>query len=108
METVTLYSTWPSLETAEAAARTLLEERLIACANVLPGARSLFRWEGHIQAEPEVVMIAKTTAAGAAQARDLLIRLHPYEIPCVTVIPILAEASNPAFISWVASETSIA
>jgi periplasmic divalent cation tolerance protein len=108
METVTLYSTWPTLESAEAAARTLLEDRLIACANILPGARSLFRWDGQIQSEAEAVMIAKSMAAGAAQARDLLVRLHPYEIPCVTLIPILAEVSNPAFISWVADETFIA
>jgi len=70
------------------------------------GARSLFRWDGDIQAEAEVLMFAKTTAAGAAAARDLILRLHPYEVPCLTVLPIRPEGSNPAFLDWVAQETA--
>jgi periplasmic divalent cation tolerance protein len=105
METVTLYSTWPTLESAEAAARALLEERLIACANIAPGVRSLFRWEGQIQAEPEVLMLAKTSADRTAAAREFLLRLHPYEVPCLTVLPIIPEGSNPSFLHWVAEET---
>lgn len=69
METVTLYSTWPTLESAEAAARTLLEGRLIACANIVPGVRSLFRWEDQICVEPEAVMFAKTTDAPKRRQR---------------------------------------
>ncbi len=105
METVTLYSTWPTLESAETAARALVERRLAACANILPGARSVFRWQGEIQTEPEVVMIAKTIAARACEARDLMLALHPYDVPCLTALPIQAEGSNPEFIAWVAAET---
>jgi periplasmic divalent cation tolerance protein len=97
MDTVTLYSTWPTLESAEAAARALLEERLIACANIVPGVRSVFRWKGQIQVEAELAMFG---------ARDLLLRLHPYETPCLTAFPIMAEASNSAFLNWVAAETA--
>jgi periplasmic divalent cation tolerance protein len=106
MDTVTLYSTWPTLDSAEAAARALLEERQIACANIVPGVRSVFRWEGQIQVEAEVSMFAKTSADRAAGARDLLLRLHPYETPCLTAFPIMAEASNSAFLNWVAAETA--
>lgn len=106
METVTLYSTWPTLEAAEAAARSLLEERLIACANLVPGARSLFRWEGQVQTESEAIMFAKTTALSAAAARDALLLLHPYTCPCVTALPVLAVGSNPAFLAWIAAETA--
>lgn len=106
METVTLYSTWPTLESAETAARTLVERRLAACANILPRARSVFRWQGEVQTEDEVVMIAKTIAARAREARDLVLALHPYDVPCLTVLPIQAEGSNPAFIAWIAEETS--
>ena len=70
MDTVTLYSTWPTLDSAEAAARALLEERQIACANIVPGVRSVFRWKGQIQVEAEVAMFAKTSADRAAGARD--------------------------------------
>ena len=106
METVTLYSTWPTLESAETAARALVERRLAACANILPGARSVFRWQGEIQTEAEVIMIAKTVAERASEARDLVLALHPYDVPCLTVLPIQAEGSNPAFIAWIAEETS--
>jgi periplasmic divalent cation tolerance protein len=106
MEILTLYSTWPAQESAEAAARALLEARLIACANILPGTSSLFRWEGRIEAASEVVMFAKTSAERAAKARDLLLRLHPYEVPCLTALAIRDNGSNPAFLSWVAAETA--
>jgi periplasmic divalent cation tolerance protein len=106
METVSLYSTWPNAESAAAAARSLIEDGLIACANILPGAQSVFRWEGAVQAESEAVMFAKTTTASAAGARDALLRLHPYTCPCVIALPALAEGSNPAFLDWVAAETT--
>ncbi len=106
METVTLYSTWPTLESAEAAARELLEQRLIACANIGPGARSLFRWDGQIQAEAEVLMFAKTTAERAGAAHKLLVRLHPYDVPCLTALPVLTACSSPGFLAWVSDETA--
>jgi len=106
METVTLYSTWPSVEGAEAAARELVAERLVACANILPGARSIYRWEGDIQTETEAVMFAKTTAKRALAARDRLLRLHPYEVPCVAALTIRKDASNPAFLAWIEGEAA--
>lgn len=105
METVTLYSTWPTADAAEAAARTLLEERLIACANIIPQVRSVFRWDGKVQAEAEAVIFAKTTQSCAIAARDRLLALHPYEIPCVTAFSVLPGTSAAGFLQWIADET---
>ncbi len=106
MDAVTLYSTWPTLDSAAAAARTLVEQRLIACANILPGAVSVFRWEGEVQREDEVLMFAKTSARRATEARDAIIKLHPYSVPCVTAFAIVETASASAFLDWIAKETS--
>lgn len=105
MEAVTLYSTWPNVESAQAAARNLVEQRLIACANILPGAVSVFRWQGEVQTEQETVMFAKTRATAAEAARDALIRLHPYDLPCVVALRLDTEKSSPAFLAWIGSDT---
>lgn len=106
MEAVTLYSTWPDAKSAQAAALALVEQRLIACANILPGAASVFRWRGAIETAEEAVMFAKTSAGAAEAAREAMIRLHPYETPCVVALRLHAEISSPAFLAWIGSETS--
>lgn len=104
MDAVTLYSTWPSRESAEAAARALLEQRLIACANILPGAVSLFRWEGEIQVESEAVMFAKTSAERAPAARDAMLQLHPYSLPSIAALRINSAESSASFLEWIGKE----
>jgi len=104
MDAVLLYSTWPSIDSATNAARLLIEQRLAACANIIPGA-SVFRWNGEIQTESEAVMMVKTSAEKAAQARDAIRAQHPYELPCITAVKLDGAFSNPDFISWIMRET---
>jgi periplasmic divalent cation tolerance protein len=99
MDLAALYSTFPSAEAAETAARALVTEGLVACANILPGAVSMYRWEGAMQREPEVVMMAKTTRAGAPAAAARLKELHPYTTPAITWWDIAG--SDPAYAAWV-------
>lgn len=99
---ITLYSTWPDVATAEAAARAALEQRLIACANIVSGAQSLYRWEGALRRDAEVVMFAKTTQRATAAAIAALQQEHPYDLPCIVAWPL--QATLPAFESWVDSE----
>ncbi len=105
MDAMMLYVTWPDAQTAEAAARSLLEQKLIACANILPGLGSLYWWDGVIERSEEALMILKTRADLAAAARDAIESLHPYETPCITAFAIDATSSNPAFLQWIASTT---
>src|SRR5436190_1103717 len=79
-------------------ARETLEERLIACANLLPGARSLYRWKGALQDEREVVALMKTRKQDWAAMMSRLHELHPYETPECVAVRIAAGA--PRYMAW--------
>jgi periplasmic divalent cation tolerance protein len=100
-----LYTTWPDEESAATAAETLLDERLIACANFLGAARSIYRWQGETRSEIETVVLFKTGAGQAARVRDRLIALHPYDEPAIVQLGVEAAGTSPAFAAWVAGET---
>lgn len=100
-----LYTTWPDADSAREAAAALLEEGLIACANILSGSTSIYRWQGEVKQEGEIVALFKTAADRAGAARDRLIALHPYEEPCVIALGVEAAASAPGFLAWVEAET---
>lgn len=100
-----LYVTAPDAETGERIGRALVEERLAACVNILPGMRSVYRWEGAMEAAEEAVMIVKTTERRAAAARDRILALHPYGEPCVLALPVAQAASAAGFLDWIAAET---
>ena len=96
--------TAPDLDTASALARTLVEERLAACANLVPGVRSIYRWQGEVQDDAEVLLVVKTRAgrcdALAARVRDL----HPYDVPEVVVLPV--GGGSRGYLEWVIAESS--
>jgi periplasmic divalent cation tolerance protein len=97
-----IYVTAPSRVAALALAHALVQERLIACANVLDGATSVYRWEGEIQEEREAVLIAKTLSANVSAVTAKILELHDYSCPCVVALPI--EGGNPAFLDWITAE----
>ena len=101
---VFLYATAPDAETATALARRLVEDRLIACGNVLPGLRSVYRWEGAVTEEAEAALLCKTTADRADAALARLAELHPYDVPAVTRFD--AADAWPPFAAWVAAEVA--
>jgi periplasmic divalent cation tolerance protein len=98
-----LYSTFPNREEALSVAHKLLEKKLIACANLLENITSIYRWEGAVQQEQEVLMIAKTTPANVGQAIAEIKKLHSYQLPCIVAYPIAQ--GHPSFLQWVADET---
>lgn len=99
----TVYVT--AADTAQAAelARALLERRLIACANLLPGMRSIYRWDGEVADEGETAMLLKTAASRVDAVIAAVEELHPYDTPCAVVWPI--EAGSRAYLDWVVDET---
>lgn len=97
-----LYSTFPSHKEAEAVVAELLDRKLIACANLFGEVRSVFRWEGKVASETEVIMIAKTTAERVDEAIAQLTQLHSYDCPCVTSWPVTA--GNAEYLKWVGDE----
>jgi periplasmic divalent cation tolerance protein len=88
MSVVSVYAVFASAEEAERIGRTVIEERLSACINIIPGVRSIYRWQGAIESADEVAAIFKTTAAGANALIARIAALHSYEIPCIVTWPV--------------------
>ncbi|HUI14771.1 MAG TPA: divalent-cation tolerance protein CutA [Xanthobacteraceae bacterium] len=100
---VFVYTTYPSLVEAERAGRTLVERRLAACVNILPGMVSLYWWQGAIERGEEVVMIIKTRATLVEQVRAAVRQLHSYTTPAILALPI--ETVDPDYHAWLMAET---
>ncbi len=93
-----VFVTAPDPATARELARTLVRERLAACANLVAGITSVYHWEGAVQEEGEVLLIFKTHAARLSAFESRLSELHPYEVPeCVALAPV---AVLPAYLAW--------
>lgn len=103
---VILYTTWPDAETAEACAAEAVASRLAACANILGPMRSIYRWEGAVEQSAEIPMLLKTTRAAAPALRDMIAAVHPYATPCIAALPLEAEASSAAFLSWIGAQVA--
>jgi len=99
-----VFCTCPDQATAGVIATALLEERLAACVNRLPGIRSLYRWEGHIEKDDEVLLLLKTPAARFAAIEAEIGRLHPYDVPEIVAVPIAAGSS--AYLDWIGNSTA--
>lgn len=99
----TVYVTTEDAAAARSIARILLEENLIACANVLPAVGSLYCWRGEVREDEEVAMLLKTRADLVEAVVARVEALHAYEVPCVVAWPVDAGAS--AYLDWVRSET---
>ncbi|MGH7091107.1 MAG: divalent-cation tolerance protein CutA [Stellaceae bacterium] len=98
-----VYATAADAAEAERIGRTLVAERLVACANVLPAMRSIYRWQGKIEEADEAVLILKTQATRLSALIARMKELHSYEVPCIEAIEI--KEGNPEFLAWVERET---
>ena len=103
MSAFLILSTCPDADTAQRLARTLVEERLAACVNLLPGVSSTYRWRGEVEQATEVQLLAKTTADRRVALIARLAELHPYELP--EILAVETAAGLPAYLDWVAAET---
>lgn len=103
-DVILIYTTVPNQEQALMLARTLVQERLVACANLLPRVHSVYRWEGQVEEADEVLLLLKTRCERQQTVIDRIRTLHSYDCPAVTVIPLVD--GNPDFLAWVAVETA--
>ena len=97
-EALIVFTTFANEADAARVARVLVEERLVACANLLPGARSIYRWEQGVQDSPEVVVLMKTRKQDWTALLSRLHELHPYETPECVAVRIAAGA--PRYMAW--------
>ncbi len=91
--------TVPSRADGERIGRALVEERLAACVNVVPGLRSVYRWQGAVEAADEALLLIKTTAAAVEALAARVRSLHPYTLPEVIALPVAAGLT--AYLAWV-------
>jgi periplasmic divalent cation tolerance protein len=100
---VLVYTTFPTLASAEEAGRAVVEARLAACVNILPGMVSWYEWQGRLERGEEVVMIVKTRGALAESAMAAVRARHPYEEPALLVLPVAG--GSESYCAWILAQT---
>jgi periplasmic divalent cation tolerance protein len=100
---VFVYTTWPTTVEAEEAGRTLVDKKLAACVNILPGMISHYRWQGKVDRAEEAVMIIKTRASLATAVSEAVKDLHAYDTPAILVMPL--ESVERTYLGWLLKET---
>lgn len=101
---IVVYTTFPTLVEAERVGKALVEGRLAACANILPGMVSHYRWQGRVERGEEVVMLIKTRATLAEDVSAALRQMHSYETPAIVVIA--PESVERTYLDWLLESTA--
>jgi len=99
-DVVVVLTTWPSVEMARAVGRMLVEEKLAACANIVPAIESIYRWQGKVETSAEVLVLFKTTEERYAKLECRICELHSYDVPEIIRLPV--SGGLPSYLSWVA------
>jgi len=100
---VVIYSTTDDIENANKIAHSLVEEKLVACVNIIPKIESVYRWQGKIEEDSECVLIAKTTDKNVDKTIQKIKELHPYDLPDIVVLPIIGGLKE--YLNYVKDET---
>ena len=105
-DAIVLLTTVANADEGVTLVRALLERRLIACGTLLPGARSLYRWEGKVADESEVVLLLKTRSAVVHAIERAFLELHPYKVPELLALSVTTGLDK--YVAWINTETSMA
>lgn len=98
------YVTCPDAAVGERIARALIDAREAACVNIVPGLRSVYRWQARVHTDEEILLLIKTTAARFEAVRERVASLHPDELP--EVVAVTVSHALPAYLDWVRDETT--
>lgn len=104
-DAIVVLTTVASDEEAVQLVRTLLDRRLIACGTLVPGARSIYRWQGKIADEQEVLLLLKTRSARLESLQEAFRELHPYKVP--ELLALSVDTGLEKYIEWINGETSL-
>jgi periplasmic divalent cation tolerance protein len=102
-EPLVVLCTVPDAPTGERLARALVEERLAACVNLVPGLTSIYRWQGEVARDSELLLVIKAQRSALAALVERVRTLHPYEVPELIALPIVA--GSPDYLAWLAAST---
>ncbi len=100
---IVITTAFPSLEEAQRVVKAVVEARLAACGNIIPGGQSMYWWKGALESAPEVFAHFKTTSVHFEAVRAKILSLHSYECPCVIATPIAA--GHMPYLQWIEEET---
>ena len=106
VDAIVVLTTVANADEGVALVRALLDRRLVACGTLMPGARSLYRWEGKIADETEVVVLLKTRSAAVESLKAAFGELHPYKVPELLALPVSTGLDR--YVDWINAETSLA
>jgi periplasmic divalent cation tolerance protein len=99
-----IYISCDSEETAREIARTLVQEQLAACVNILPNVQSVYRWQGELETASEYLLTVKTRQEAFSALRERVCKLHPYELPEIIAVPIVAGLEP--YLNWITESVS--
>jgi len=91
-------STCADREEAERIAHRLVEQKLAACVNILPGVHSIYRWQGNVESAAEILIVIKTGASLVPEVQSTIANLHSYEVPELLVLPVAG--GSEAYLGW--------
>ncbi|MGA2191930.1 MAG: divalent-cation tolerance protein CutA [Nitrospirota bacterium] len=106
VEPVVIFITTPDEETAAKIARTLVEEKLAACANIVKGVRSIYSWKGETCDDSECLMVVKTVLRNFDALSQRVAELHPYEVPEIIAVPVVG--GHKPYLLWLEENTRLA
>jgi len=104
MSTLLVLTNCPDEESANAIALALVEARLAACVNILPRVQSIYRWQGAVESATEIPLFIKSTATNYPALEAAIRDRHPYQLPEIIALPV--ERGLPAYLDWIATETT--
>jgi len=105
MQVRMVFCTCPDIDTATRIADVLVGERLAACVNVLPGVRSVYRWQGAVERAEEAMLVIKTSVERLPALSARVQSLHPHELP--EVLAVATTDGLPAYLQWIVAETAL-
>jgi periplasmic divalent cation tolerance protein len=103
-EAIVVLCTAPNEETAERLARALLDAHCVACVNILPGVRSIYRWQGAVEDSREVQLLIKTRRERFDEVKRVIRAVHPFDVPEIIALPVMAGSAD--YLAWIVAETS--
>jgi len=103
MSAVMVYITAGDKQEAEKVGKALVESKTAACVNIVEGMQSMFWWNGGVEKDNEVVVVAKTKVGLVSELTEAVKSVHSYDCPCVVAIPVID--GNPEFLQWIQEET---
>lgn len=102
MKPIFVYITSKDREEAQTIGKTVVQQRLAACANILDGMESIYWWEGKLESSKETILILKSVESKTEALINLVKEVHSYSVPCIVTLPI--ENGNPDYLKWIREE----